>query len=466
MQPDFAIVSRRVVTPDGTREAALLVAGETIVGVARRSEIPSSMTVEDVGDLVVMPGLIDSHVHINEPGRTEWEGFVTATRAAAAGGITTLVDMPLNSSPVTTSVAAFDEKLRAADGKLHVDCGFYGGAVPGNTDDLQPMAEAGVLGFKAFLVHSGIDDFPDATEGDLRAAMPLISKTGLPLLVHCELASGAPQWDGPPTSYRAFLASRPRKWEQDAIELMIRLCRATRCRIHIVHLSSADALPTLSAARIEGLPLTVETCPHYLYFSAEDVTDSDTRFKCTPPIRERENRERLWEALLDGTIDFVVSDHSPSAPELKLLNEGDFQKAWGGIASLQFGLSIVWTEAGRRGATLADMARWMSGSPAQLAGLSGRKGRLDKGYDADMVVWSPEESFEVTAGKIFHRHPLTPYEGRQLTGRVHRTYLRGRKIYDSGDHITAPYGQAIFGLNSAGGSARKSRNQKKETHGT
>ena len=466
MQPDFAIVSKRVVTPDGTREAGLLVAGGAIAGVVRRSEIPPSVTVEDVGNLVVMPGLIDSHVHINEPGRTDWEGFTTATRAAAAGGITTLVDMPLNSSPVTTTSSAFQEKLKASTGKLHVDCGFHGGVVPGNTAELQSLADTGVLGFKAFLVHSGIDEFPNATEVDLKAAMPVIAKTGLPLLVHCELTSDSPQWNGPPTSYKAFLASRPRKWEQDAIELMIRLCRVTRCRIHIVHLSSADALAVIRAARKEGLPLTVETCPHYLYFAAEDVPDSDTRFKCAPPIRELENRERLWEALLDGTIDFVVSDHSPSAPKLKLLKEGDFQNSWGGIASLQFGLSIVWTEASRRGAMVADMARWMSEGPAQLAGLSGRKGRLDKGYDADIVIWNPEESFSVTGEETFHRHPLTPYEGRHLTGRVQRTYLRGRKIFDSGEHLPTPYGQAILQINSANGSTGKSRNQKKEMHGT
>ncbi|MGH2568851.1 MAG: allantoinase AllB [Bacteroidota bacterium] len=451
---EFAITSTRVVTPDGIREACVLVRDGRIAEVSSMANIPASVPTEDAGNLVVMAGLVDTHVHINEPGRTEWEGFETASKAAAAGGITTLVDMPLNSSPVTTTTDAFRKKLSAAEGKLWVDCGFYAGVIPGNTENLQPLDEAGVLGFKAFLVHSGIDEFPNATEQDLRAAMPVIAKTGAPLLVHCELQSNNPQFhQSPPErrrragnnqSYRNYLSSRPRVWEHDAIGLMVRLCKEFGCRTHVVHLSSADAVPMLQKARTNGLPITVETCPHYLYFSAEEIPDGDTRYKCAPPIRENENRERLWRALSDGVVDFIVSDHSPSTPELKLLNEGDFQKAWGGIASLQFGLSIVWTEARKRGFTMEQVADWMSQKPAAFVGLQGKKGAIAPGYDADIVVWDPEASYTVTPSMIHHRHKLTPYEERMLFGKVEGTYLRGQKIFESGAFDAKPAGQLIL----------------------
>ncbi len=335
----WALVSRRVVTPAGIRAAAVVVSGETIVDVVAPEEIPGSCRVEDVGDRVVLPGLVDTHVHINEPGRTEWEGFATATRAAAAGGITTLVDMPLNSSPVTTTAEALAMKGEAAAGQLRVDCGFYGGVVPGNGGRIGELIDAGVLGFKAFLCHSGIDEFPNATEADLRAVMPELARAGLPLLVHAELIGDdvppAPATAAECRSYARYLASRPRQWEHDAIRLMIALCRETGCRVHVVHLASADALPMIAEARAEGLPLTVETGPHYLTFAAEDIPDGDTRFKCAPPIRERPHRERLWHGLRDGLIDTIGSDHSPAPPELKRLAEGDLSRAWGGIASLQ-----------------------------------------------------------------------------------------------------------------------------------
>lgn len=426
-------------------KGTVLINDGIIEAVVTTPEIPSEYLVEDVGDLVVMPGLVDTHVHINEPGRTEWEGFETATKAAAAGGITSLVEMPLNSSPVTTTADAFQKKVSATKGKLWVDCGFYGGVIVGNSSHIQPLIDSGVLGFKAFLIHSGIDEFPNATESDLRAAMPIIAKNDLPLLVHCELTSNQKSEIRNPKSYSHYLASRPRQWERDAIELMIRLCKEYRCRTHVVHLSSADALPMLLKARSEGLPLTVETCSHYLYFSAEEIPDGDTRFKCAPPIRERENRERLWEGLESGVIDFIVSDHSPCPPQMKRLDDGDFMKAWGGISSLQFGLSIVWTEARKRGFTIGDVTRWMSSLPAEFVGL--KKGKIESGYDADIVIWNPDTSFVVKPELIHHRHKLTPYEGRTLDGVVERTYLRGKKIFDKGN-FSEPQGVVLLGNNT------------------
>ncbi len=439
LHPSFAICSTRVVTLDGVRPAAILIEGEKIEAIVARSFIPSRYLVEDVGDLVVMPGLVDTHVHINEPGRSDWEGFETATRSAAAGGVTTLVDMPLNSSPVTTTVEAVQQKIGTATGKLFVDCGFYAGLVPGNANRLSSLVNAGVLGVKAFLIDSGINEFPSVTHRDLRAAMAVIARYDVPLLVHAELARGAPlaHLDSAfrkaisPTiqSYRTYLASHPRKWEERAIALMIRLCSHYKCRVHIVHLSSADAVPALAKARSEGIPITVETCPHYLYFSSEEIPEGDTRFKCAPPIREEENRERLWRALQDGVIDFIVSDHSPCPPSMKALDEGDFAKAWGGIASLQLGLPVVWSEARKREFTVEHVAEWMCRKPAELVGLHERKGTIAPGVDADIVVWNPEEKFTVTQEMLHHRHKTTPYEGREFFGTVEMTFLRGNRVY-------------------------------------
>ena len=444
---DFVLSSRRVVTPDGMEACAVWVNNGHIQKVISLSDIPAGVHVEDLGDSVVFPGLVDSHVHINEPGRTEWEGFITATRAAAGGGITTLVDMPLNSTPVTTTARALNEKLSATKDKLWVDCGFYGGCVPGNSHDFESLIKAGVLGFKAFLIHSGIDDFPNVTETDLREGMPILAKHNVPLLVHAELICGQSQVlhldHTDPRSYQNFLSTRPRVWEMDAIRLMIDLCREYRCPVHIVHLSCADAVPMICEAKAQGLPLTVETCPHYLIFSSEMISDGDTRFKCTPPIREKENQERLWQALEAGVIDFIVSDHSPCTPELKLLEQGDFQAAWGGIASLQFGLSAVWTEARRRGYSLNDIARWMSARPAEFLGLNNRKGKIAEGFDADLVVLDPDASFTVHPSNIYHKNKVTPYEGKTLQGVVRRTYLRGRLIYDGENFSTVPHGEPL-----------------------
>jgi allantoinase len=446
----WALVSQRVVTPAGFRAAAVVIAGKTIIDVIDKAELPASCRARDVGDRVVLPGLVDTHVHINEPGRTEWEGFVTATRAAAAGGITTLVDMPLNSSPVTTTAPALALKLDAARGKLSVDCGFYGGIVPGVGAQVGLLAAAGVLGFKAFLCHSGIDEFPNAAEADLRAVMPELARACVPLLVHAELPADSPV-AAPATvfesrSYARHLASRPREWEHAAIRLLIDLCSEYRCHVHIVHLSSADALPMIARARGEGLPLTVETCPHYLTFAAEEIPDGDPRFKCAPPIRERDNRERLWEGLRQGLIDTIGSDHSPAPPELKQLDTGDLYRAWGGIASLQLSLPAVWTEARRRGFTLSDVARWMALRPAELVGLAARKGAIMPRQDADLVVFDPDATFTVDPTALYHRHRATPYEGRVLNGRVEATYLRGRAVYSADGFSETAWGQTLLSV--------------------
>jgi allantoinase len=442
----FAIKSKRVLQGNKFIEAVVLVEDGRIKDVVT-GPLPAGYDLHDVGDKVVMPGLVDSHVHINEPGRTEWEGFETATMAAAAGGITTVADMPLNCIPVTTSAAAFDEKLRHIAGRLWVDLCFWGGVVPGNSRELDRMVDQGVMGFKCFLIHSGIDDFPNVERKDLESAMPILARRGVPLLVHAELdhdsATHQPHVDQP-RAYSHFLASRPRRWENEAIELMIDLCRKYNCRVHIVHLSSSDAIAAIKAAKAEGLPFTTETCPHYLTLAAEDIADGDTRFKCAPPIRERDNSDKLWLGLEDGTIDFIVSDHSPCTPELKHMEEGNFHKAWGGISSLQFGLPAIWTEAKKRGHDLPTVVSWMSAGPARFLGLDNKKGALAPGFDADIVIFDPEDSFVVEPSMIHHRHKVTPHEGRQFHGRVCETYVRGHQVYENGHFAKAPSGKALM----------------------
>ena len=447
--PDLILSSRRVVTPAGLHAATVHVRQGKIERVASLEEVPTGARAIDCGVSVVMPGIVDSHVHVNEPGRTEWEGFETATRAAAAGGVTTLVDMPLNSSPVTVDAEALDLKVAAVLHRSLVDVGFWGGLVPG-----RPLLADGVLGFKAFLVPSGIDEFPNVTEADLRQAMPELARRGEVLLVHAELPGpiDVSVWDGAGPAglreYGRYLRSRPDAAEVQAIDMAIRLCRETGCRVHIVHLATAEALPLLRGAREEGLPVTVETCPHYLTFAAEEIADGAVEFKCAPPIRSRETRERLWEALREGLIDLVATDHSPCPPALKGLEAGDFRAAWGGVSSLQLSLPALWTGARRRGFAVTDLAAWMCEGPARLAGLmaglEGRKGRIAPGYDADLVVWDPEAEFVVEPERLHHRHPITPYAGRTLAGVVRRTLLRGETIYDEGAFPSPPNGKPIL----------------------
>ncbi|MGB2621150.1 MAG: allantoinase AllB [Candidatus Acidiferrum sp.] len=433
-----AFLSQRVVTPTGVCPAALLVEAGRIRDVVPPHQVPPHADAQDFGDLVLLPGLVDSHVHINDPGRSDWEGFETATRAAAAGGYTLLVDMPLNCLPATTSVSALDAKRSAARACCRVDWRAWGGVVADNQLDIEPLASAGVPGFKCFLVHPGIDGFTMVTEPQLRAALPHVARTGLPLLVHAELPApidsatarlSAADW----SLYETYLQSRPEEAELSAIRLLLSLCREFHFRLHIVHLSAAQALPELRAARLAGLPVTVETCPHYLHLTSEKIPRGATLFKCAPPIRSRENREQLWQALRDGTIDLIVTDHSPCPPQMKKLADGNFQTAWGGIASLSVALPVIYTEAFQRGFSLNDIARWMAEAPAKLVGCAKRKGRLAPEYDADFVVFDPEREFTVTENRLHYRHPLSPYLGETLKGVVKATYLRGNPIFCDGN---------------------------------
>ncbi len=435
----FAIRSTRVLYQGKLQEATVVVKNGKIDKVIPGRTAIKELLTEDYGEMVIMPGLIDSHVHINEPGRTEWEGFETATKAAAAGGITTLVDMPLNSSPVSTTLEALESKLEASKGKLSVHCGFYAGLIPGNTADVDQMLASGkVMGVKAFLTHSGIDEFPNVTEEDLRKALPIIKAHNSVLLVHCELESensDAYLLQENPTNYQAYLKSRPRKWEDDAIAMMIGVCREFDVRIHIVHLSSSDSIQQLQEAQKEGLKITVETCPQYLCINAEDIPDGGTQYKCAPPIREKENNDLLWDAVRDGLISMIVTDHSPAPPGIKELGSGDFSKAWGGIASLQFSLPVFWTEAKQRGFSIEEVAKLMSENVSEFLGLQNRKGKIEEGYDADLIVWNPEAEFEVKEEDILFRHKVTPYIGMPLSGKLDSTYLNGKLVFPGNDEM-------------------------------
>src|SRR5580693_3423984 len=446
---DLIVRGKCVITPEGARAAAIHVRAGVIAAVTGFDEIASGATVHEAGDFVVMPGMVDTHTHINEPGRTEWEGFSSATRAAAAGGATTLIEMPLNSIPATTTAAALREKLAAAAGKLWVDAGFWGGVVPGNSEELQALWDAGVFGFKCFLLPSGVDEFAHVTEADLRIALPKLAALGAPLLVHAELPGAIEKAvarlpkSASPQKYATWLSARPREAENEAVALLLRLGGEFGARIHVVHVSSSDALALLRGAKLAGGAVSAETCPHYLTFAAEDIADGATEFKCAPPIRERDNREQLWGALGAGTIDLIASDHSPCPPAMKLREEGDFMRAWGGIASLQIILPAVWTEARSRGYALSDVARWMCSGPARLAGLQNRKGAIAVGRDADLVVFNPDQKFRVDPEHLYHRHKLTPYAGRELTGVVEATFVRGQKVFERGHFAAAPAGRVL-----------------------
>lgn len=430
MQNRFAIRSTRVVTSSGETPATIIIENGVIAEVIEHDAAPANLEIRDFGDLVISPGIVDIHVHINEPGRTDWEGFETATAAAAAGGVTTLIDMPLNSSPVTTTVAALQAKRSAAQGKCRVDVGFYGGVVPGNENDIQPLVEAGVFGLKAFMCDSGLDEFPASGESELRSVLTRLYDSGVPLLVHAEIISEAPAPQDE-SSFTQFVRSRPPKFEVDAVEMMIRLCEEFHSPVHIVHLSTDQALPQLQVAKRNGLPITVETCPHYLYFCSEDIEDGSTAYKCTPPIRDQSNRAELIAAVESGLIESIGSDHSPCPPEMKQLDTGNLSEAWGGIASLQLTGSIMSTIATQQGWNTELLADRLSKRPAEIVGLGETKGQIKAGYDADLVVWDPEAKFIVRGSELYHRHDVTPFEGCELGGSVQRTFLRGNLVFDS-----------------------------------
>jgi len=432
-----AFTSSRVVLPGKIGAFAVLVEGQRIVEVVPRNQIPRSVPITDFGDLAILPGLVDSHIHINEPGRTEWEGFRMATRAAAAGGYTMLVDMPLNCVPATTSPEALAVKRKAAQGQCHVDWAAWAGLVPENLEQIIPLASACVSGFKCFLIHPGIDEFTMVNEDHLRAALPNLKKTGLPLLAHAELPgpidSATEAWMRADWRvYKTYLNSRPDEAELSAVELLIGLCEESGCQIHVVHLSTSKALARLRDAKRRGLPITVETCPHYLHLCSEEISNGATLHKCAPPIRSRKNCEALWQGLREGIIDLVATDHSPCPPAMKQVERGDFRSAWGGIPSVSLALSLMWTEASRRGFSLVDIARWMAEGPAQLAGLEERKGRLAAGFDSDMVVFDPEAEWTVTPAELHYRHAISPYLGERLTGKVLMTFLGGECVYKQG----------------------------------
>jgi allantoinase len=429
--------ARRVVTPEGVLDAVVEIDHGLIASV-RPADESDAEDARDLGDLVLMPGLVDTHVHVNAPGRESWEGWRSASRAAAAGGVTTIIDMPLNSIPSTVDAAAFAAKRACAEAESVVDFGLWGGVVPGNAGALESLAASGAPGFKCFLIDSGVPEFPAVDEGDLDRAMPVIARMGLPLLVHAEWpATLAPHAralaTGDRRSHATWLASRPPEAEVEAIRAMIRLCERHRCAVHIVHLVAAESLADLREARARGLPITVETCPHYLTFDAESVPDGATEYKCAPPIRGAANRDALWAALANGGIDMIASDHSPCPPELKHPGAGDFRAAWGGIASLEMTLSAAWTAGRVRGATPVHLARWMCERPAALAGVGARKGRIAEGCDADLVAWDPDAAWTVDPTRLAQRHPVTPYAGRRLLGRVHETWVRGVSVSEHAD---------------------------------
>ncbi|WP_425524743.1 allantoinase AllB [Saccharopolyspora ipomoeae] len=435
--------ARRIVLPGGETAgesgADVVVRDGAIAAIEPHGSNRTGRVVELADDEVLLPGLVDTHVHVNDPGRTEWEGFETATRAAAAGGVTTIVDMPLNSLPPTVDVDALELKRKTAAAKAHVDVGFWGGAIPGNVGDLRGLHEAGVFGFKCFLLHSGVDEFPPLDPAGLEESLTELAGLDAMMIVHAEdshVIDTAPTPHG--EDYGDFLDSRPKGAENVAIAQVVELARRIGARVHILHLSSADALPLIASARADGVRVTVETCPHYLSFTAEEIPDGATQFKCCPPIREAGNRELLWKALADGTIDCVVSDHSPCVPELKRLDIGDFGVAWGGVSSLQLGLPAIWTQARLRGHSLDDVVRWMATRPAEFAGVRG-KGSIAVGNDADFCVFAPDDAFVVDVEKLQHRNPISPYHGRPLAGVVRQTWLRGEEL----DISAAPQGRLL-----------------------
>jgi allantoinase len=453
MSADGSLVIRgdRVATPDGLRPAAIHITAGRITRVGSFDDVSTGVEVIEAEDAWIFPGLVDTHVHVNEPGRTDWEGFATATRAAAAGGVTTILDMPLNCIPPTTSVAALEAKRAAARGRCAVDTGFIGGLVPGNTDELVPLHAAGVFGFKCFLCPSGVDEFPPMTPHGLREAAPVLAARDALLMVHAEwppVLNRFADVPGDPRSWETWLARRPVAAETEAVEFLIEVAQEAGLRVHVVHVSAPETLDLIAGARAQGVRITAETCPHYLNFAAGEIPPGATEYKCAPPIRDAGRREGLWHALAAGWLNAVVSDHSPSPPELKLRGEGDFLRAWGGIASLQLRLPVIWTEARRRGHGPERLAEWLCAGPARLVGLDNRKGAITPGRDADLVLWRPDHEFLVDERVLRHRHPLTPWLGRTLAGVVERTYLRGEWVYARDGADPPPVGRLLTSMDS------------------
>jgi len=444
----FALKSQRVIIDNELQAACVEIKDGKIIAL-HSYDAQLGCAVEDLINRVLMPGLVDTHVHINEPGRTEWEGFNTATQAAAAGGITTLVDMPLNCIPVTTTKAAFETKLQAVQNKLWVDCGFWGGVTPSNIDQLDELLSAGVLGVKSFLIDSGIEEFPNVEAEHIRQVLPILAKHGVPYLIHAEIDCGDQKQTKIGARYQGFLDSRPKNWENKAVGLMLDLALEAKKQglnnhIHIVHLSSDEALDIIRRARQLGLDFSAETCPHYLTLSSEAIPDGKTLYKCCPPIREEANRQNLWQAIKDRTISFIVSDHSPCTPQLKAINSGDLEKAWGGISALQFGLSLIWTEAQKQNISLSQVSRLMSFETAKFAGLDSFKGQIAVGFDADLLVFDDTQSYKISGEMIKHRHKISPYVGQQVMGRIERTYVRGHKVFENDGFLNRPIGQTLL----------------------
>lgn len=443
MEYDRVIRSRHVITEIGDRSAAVAIKDGKIAAIGAFDE--KYETLEDItlaGALI--PGLVDSHVHINEPGRTQWEGFESATKAAAAGGVTTLIDMPLNSIPPTVNTDALEVKIRAATGKCSVDIGFWGGSIPGNVKDLKPLLDKGVFGFKCFLLHSGVDEFPASDRDDLAGALDELVKYDALMIVHAEDSIAIARSSKPSSrKYSDFLASRPKGAENVAVAQLIEEARRTKAKVHVLHLSSGDSISLIRSAKTDGIKITVETCPHYLSLTAEEIADGATQYKCCPPIREKQNQDELWQGLKDGIIDQIVSDHSPCTEDLKIFDQGDFQGAWGGIASLQLGLSIIWSQAKNRNISLWQVVKWMSQKPAELVGLAS-KGGIAVGMDGDLVEFNTEKSFMVDPKKLFHKNSITPYQGKTLTGLVEQTWLRGNLIFKNGSMINSPSGKFLY----------------------
>lgn len=443
MKYDLILRSHQVITNIGDCSASVAIKAGKIAAIES-----FDAKFDSIKDLTIsgalIPGLVDSHVHINEPGRTQWEGFASATKAAAAGAVTTVIDMPLNSIPPTVNVAALEIKKAAAHGKCAVDLGFWGGSIPGNSADINPLLDAGVFGFKCFLLHSGVDEFPASSLTDLNQALKILVKSNALMIVHAENSEAILAATKPSSrKYSEFLASRPKVAENVAITQLIKEAKSIGGRVHVLHLSSSDSLALIKKAKSDGVKISAETCPHYLSLSAEEISDGATQYKCCPPIREKVNQDALWQGLQDGVIDLIVSDHSPCTEDLKIFEIGDFQKAWGGISSLQLGLPIIWSQAQARGISLHQVMKWMAQKPAELAGLK-NKGAITIGMDADLAEFNTKKTFLVDTTKLFHKNPGTPYQGKTLTGVVERTWLRGTLIYQSGSMINSGFGQFLY----------------------